>query len=439
MIFIMTKFNHDQRRLASLLGLLIVTVIFGELTPQFYPSTPKPVTVSPLPRTATTINAGQVLSQTDSVTYTLPQVQALSHQDYGRYTIQAKYAVKRSLITYRSYDSDGLPITIYARVYQPVGVTKAPIFGFAPGTTGIGDECAASLEVPKVASWANYESHMVTYAGQGYAAVITDYEGMRDPGRLHHYMVGQLEGRAVLDSVRALINLNRHTDLLDTSNIFLSGYSQGGHSSLWADQIASSYAPELKIKGVVVFAPVVYVDETLADVTQGANLDWFGPYVLVSYADYYHDTYPLASILQPKYLQNLKADVISHCINTDIEYWGTDPAAVYTPQFIEALKTHTLASSYPLLAERMMANNLGSIPTATPKLINGGTKDITILPQQISNALSMFCNTSAAPVHMHEYPGATHYNTMAVSIVDTLQWMDQLRTGKAAPNDCRSY
>ena len=432
----MTSQQSDQWRLGLLLLLLLATVAVGAIIPSSYQSGPNPVVVNAVPHHYLTIDAGTVLSRVDEPSLSVDQVQVSSHQDYGRFTIKAKYGVARSLISYRSYDTDGTPLTIFARVYQPIGVSGVPILGFAPGTTGIGDACAASLEIPQVASWANYESHMLTYAGQGYATVITDYEGMRDPGRLHHYMVGQLEGRAVLDSVRALIRLDGKSDQLNTKAVFLAGYSQGGHAALWADEIAASYAPELKLSGIIGFGAVVSVEETLADVTHGSNLDWFGPYVLVSYADYYHETYALDQILQPKYRSNLTADVTNHCINTDVEFWGTDPAAVYMPPFIKALQTHTLDTSFPDFAKRLHQNAVGAIATKTPKLLNGGTKDIVVLPQQQTNALTKLCSNPTAPVHLHEYPEATHYNTMAVSIVDVLSWMKTLQDNGNAPNDC---
>jgi len=433
----MTKLKRGQWRLALLLLLLIATVAFGAVVPWSYQPEPKPVVVNSLPHPYPTLDAGAILSRIDEPSLTLAQVQASSHEDYGRFTIPAKYGVARSLISYRSYDTDGTPLVIYARIYRPIGVQHAPILGFAPGTTGVGDACAPSLEVPRVASWANYESHMLTYAGQGYATVITDYEGMRDPGRLHHYMVGQLEGRAVLDSVRALINVGRKSDQLDTNHVFLAGYSQGGHAALWADQIAPSYAPELKLSGIVGFGAVVSVEQTLADVTHGSNLDWFGPYVLVSYSDYYHEAYPLDQILQPKYRDNLIADVTTHCINTAVEFWGTDPAAVFTPPFVAALQTRSLVSSYPDLASRLQQNAVGAITTTTPKLLNGGTKDIVVLPQQQTDALATLCRNPTAPVHLREYPEATHYNTMAVSLVDVLGWMKAVESGINPPNDCR--
>jgi dienelactone hydrolase len=277
------------------------------------------------------LHNGVIISKSPATTFALDQVKSISKQNYGALTPVPGNAVEKTVVEYASTDLDGKPIKIHARIYQPVGKSHAPIFAFAPGTVGIGDQCAPSLEQPAKVNWANYESHMMTYAGQGYATVVTDYEGMRDPTRIHHYMVGALEGRAVLDSVKALENLDHGTSKLDTEHIFLSGYSQGGHAAFWADQIAKTYAPDLKVAGVVGWGPVTDVLETLSDVTHAANINWFGPYVVTSYMDYYGENYHPESILLPRWTANLRNDVLDHCIDTDLSYWGHDPAKVYTP------------------------------------------------------------------------------------------------------------
>ena len=401
----------------------------------------QPASKEPLPRpkptpTPALADAGKVLSRADEVTFAPEQVEGVSRQNYGGYTPRPQYGVRKTVVQYRSYEPDGTPIIVYARVYQPIGKTAAPIFGFAPGTVGIGDQCAPSLEDPAKANWANYESHMLTYAGQGYATVITDYEGMRDNDRLHHYMVGPLEGRAVLDSVRALINLDAGTDQLDTNHVFVGGYSQGGHAAFWADQIAATYAPELHLAGVVGFGPVMDVRETLTDILHGANIDWFGPYLLVSYGDYYRDAYNLADTLQPRYQQNLQTDVLSHCIDTNLTFWPHVPAQVYAPAFLGSLADNLTDARFSRFKERMDANIVGAAKTTTAKLINSGLHDNVVLPAQQDRAMSRLCPNSKGPVELKKWPTATHYNTMAQSFADTLGWMGALTRGQPVASTC---
>jgi acetyl esterase/lipase len=278
---------------------------------------------------------------------------------------------------------------------------------------------------------------MAMYASQGYAAVTTDYEGMRDPTRIHHYMVGELEGRAVLDSIRALERLPQAQGRLDPTNVFMAGYSQGGHAAYWADKIAPTYSPAIKPKGVIGFGPVMSVAETMSDVLHGANINWFGPYVLYSYADYYKTPFPIDQILQPKYAAAEDTAVPTHCIDTDLTYWGHIPSAVYTPEFIHAMSTGNIGSVSPDLAKELDENAVGNDPTSTAKLINSGAYDNVVLPAQQKAEALLLCASSKGPVDLTIYPKATHYDTMVISLSDTLAWMTKLRDNEAVESTCQ--
>ncbi len=378
---------------------------------------------------------GRVLSQESARYYTASEAAAIIRQDYGASTLPVESGITKVVFRYRSYDLDGTPVVVFARAYLPTGKLSMPVFAFAPGTTGIGDACAGSLEVPAKANWANYDAHMMAYASQGYATVITDYEGMRDPTRLHHYMVGALEGRAVLDSIRALEDLRQTRGRLNTDAIVLGGYSQGGHAAFWADKIAADYAPDVKIAGVVGWGPVMDVRETWSDVTRGANINWFGPFVLTSYADYYHRKYDLASILQPPWIPQLTQQVTSHCVDSVLAFWGHEPTKVYQPAFLTAITSPTFNTTYPELALDMERNIASDAHTASAKLINEGSKDNVVLPIQQQTTLPIMCQHSIGPVQLKSYP-ATHYDDMTLSFRDTLAWMTSLRQGARPVTTC---
>ena len=69
--------------------------------------------------------------------------------------------------------------------------------------------------------------------------------GLGTPG-VHPYLVGESEGRVVLDSIRAARSL-LPDQTSDTTAIF--GHSQGGHAVLFAAELAPTYAPELRVVG----------------------------------------------------------------------------------------------------------------------------------------------------------------------------------------------
>jgi hypothetical protein len=438
------SYNRKLKKRKMLAPWLIVLVVLAAgfsywlgLRSPASPSLPTVAAKPPASHAATPAapKAGDILG-IDSVESLSPQATAaLARENYGTSTLPVTTGITKITFHYVSQIPSGEQITIYGRAYLPDTLTKnLPIFAFAPGTTGIGDECAPSLENVKVANWGNYDSHMAMYASQGYAAVTTDYEGMRDPTRIHHYMVGELEGRAVLDSIRALENLPQASGRLDESNVFLAGYSQGGHAAFWADKIAATYAPNIKPKGVIGFGPVMSVKQTLTDVTRGANINWFGPYVLYSYGDYYQTSF--SGVLLPKWENNLATDVQGHCIDTDLSFWGHIPADVYTPQFLQAAKTDDLAAEYPALEQDLDLNAVGADPTPSAKLINSGSMDNVVLPSQQQAELPLLCGSSTGPVQLNIWPKATHYTTMVVSLNYTLNWMRSIMKGDRAPTSC---
>ncbi len=381
--------------------------------------------------------AGTIISTVEIRHFTSSEVTALSRQNYGPAFPPSPVGVTRVLLQYRSTGANDKLIPVYSRVYIPDQATHAPVLAMAPGTTGIGDQCAASLEVPQVHNWANYESHLMAYASRGYVGTITDYEGMRDPDVMHHYMIGELEGRAVLDSLRALNHLPQTRSIINSDQVFAGGYSQGGHSAYWANAIAASYAPDVKLAGVIGWGPVMDVGETLRGVTAGSTLNWFGPYVLTSYADYYGHSYNLPAILQPRFAAMTTSDVVSHCIDTNIPFWGTDPTKVFTPQFLADLRGGQLpAERYGPLQADLDANQVVADYTATPKLIIQGQKDNVVLPTQQPLALQRLCAGERAQVELKTYPNASHYTVMRDSFNDAIEWMQQIQSGKPAPSSC---
>ncbi len=383
---------------------------------------------------------GRLLGADQVVSYDATTTKQLIAQTNKAYSKPVTGGITKQVVRYTSSDEEGREIPVYARVFMPSTVTSGaslPVFAFAPGTTGIDDHCAASLEKPAIANWANYDSLMAAYAAQGYIVVTTDYEGMRDSSRMHHYMVGVPEGRAVLDSVRVLKNLPSTKGVADMNNVFLSGYSQGGHAALWADTIAPDYAPELKPKGLVGFGPVSDVQTTLSDITKGANINWFGPFILTAYQDYYRKSYGIGSYLLPKWQQSLTTDIASQCINTVIPHWGRVPAAIYQPDFIAALTRGDLSGNYSDLASDLAKNRAGTVATPTAKLINHGQKDNVVLPSQSEALRQRLCGLGNGSVTLKVYPSATHYDTMVQSFNDTIAWMDAISNGQAVPSSCQ--
>src|SRR5690606_29525644 len=118
-------------------------------------------------------------------------------------------------------------------------------------TSGVVETCAPSL-MPDIAVliWG-----LPDILAKGYVVVATDYPGLGTPG-IHPYLIGESEGRAVLDSVRAARNLPKSGA---SERFAVRGHSQGGHTALYTGELATSYAPELKLVGIAAAAPATYL------------------------------------------------------------------------------------------------------------------------------------------------------------------------------------
>ena len=116
-----------------------------------------------------------------------------------------------------------------------------PILSVAHGTTGIADQCAPSHDP------ASDLAAQARYVNAGYLVAVTDYEGLGTPGR-HPYLVGESEGRSVLDAAKAARQL---PGAEAGDQLAIWGHSQGGHAALWAAQLAARWAPELELIGTV--------------------------------------------------------------------------------------------------------------------------------------------------------------------------------------------
>src|SRR3954453_10516037 len=173
-------------------------------------------------------------------------------------------ASSNRVVLSRSTGVDGKPVAVSGLVSIPKGKTPKggwPVVTWGHGTTGIADECAPSRDTATNPAHP-FNSYIYpllnSWLKRGYAVVRTDYEGLGTPGD-HPFLVGDSEGRGVLDIVRAARKLDRKVG----KQVALAGHSQGGQAELFGARAASSWTPELKLRGTVAFAPVSHLSEQI--------------------------------------------------------------------------------------------------------------------------------------------------------------------------------
>ena len=132
-----------------------------------------------------------------------------------------------------------------------------PVISWAHGTVGLADQCAPSRRLGSSDYYGSESGQLISgWLKAGYAVVATDYEGLGTPG-VHPYLVGNSEGRSVLDMVLAA----RQLDGRISKRVALAGHSQGGQAILFAANLATtSWGRGASYLGTVSYAPVSNLD-----------------------------------------------------------------------------------------------------------------------------------------------------------------------------------
>ena len=173
-------------------------------------------------------------------------------------------------IYYQSTGLHGEPIVVSGMVIVPAGPAPEgprPVVAWAHPTTGVVPRCAPSLARKRFQMIAGLRLMLA----RGFVVAATDYPGLGTP-ETHPYLVGESEGRAVLDSVRAA----RQIPGAGAADSFVVwGHSQGGQAALFTGLLAERYAPELRLLGVAAAAPATELAQLMKadlDSNGGRNL-----------------------------------------------------------------------------------------------------------------------------------------------------------------------
>lgn len=331
-------------------------------------------------------------------------------------------------IMYRSTDTHGDPIAVTGTVLTPhtswSGHGERPIIGYAPGTQGIGDNCAPSK---KMAAGLEYEGPFVSgLLARGYGVVVTDYEGLGTPG-MHTYVNRASQGHAVLDAIRAAQRLPE-ADLPKAGPVAIAGYSQGGGASASAAELQPEYAPELDVKGAYAGAVPADLDEV------ARTLDGHYAAGFLGYALHGLDaTYPELDIpgLLNERGRELMEEITTQCTIEAIAAHAFTDSTDLT-QDGRPLEAYLEEEPY---ASRVTEQRIGERAPEVPMLVVHSVLD-DIVPYGQGKAMAQdWCNQDAT-VQFSSSWVPSHVGGMLRAFPEAFGWLEARFAGLNAPNNC---
>lgn len=323
-------------------------------------------------------------------------------------------------------NADQVVSGLYVKPTTPAPAGGFPLVTLAHGTTGTNRHCGIS-QTPFQANMPGYytfNSQILPLVQQGYAVVATDYQGMGAPGT-PSYLVGQIEGRNTLDAVRTV---HQWQPDVNKDKTVIWGHSQGGHSSAFAAQLASTYAPEIPIQGAVVLAPGLLPSlplavEGLLASTEPSGQTGFVMEIAAAWSAAYPDQMAPETILTPAGVAKLPV-VNEVCGSQVFDQFMSGPMSDFVKSPVPAI-FYTLATQ----------NTPGSEKINMPIIMAQGMKDTTIIPQLTLAFNKQLCQMGNT-VQFSIYPQDTHSGVVVNSQDEVQSWIKDRFDGNPAPNNC---
>lgn len=308
---------------------------------------------------------------------------------------------------------------------EPAG--PVPLVTWGHGTVGVARACAPS-NLPG-AFTPGQEPAVEQFAELGWGYVSSDYPGMGAEGDFP-YLVGEGEGRAVLDAARAARQVS---DVAFTDQTVIWGHSQGGHAALWAGQLADSYAPDLDIVGTAALSPASdprAIGDSVLNHTDRLGASLAIAFVVESYVGYYSQL-TLDEVAPPSG-QVLIREAASRCTSQ-------------ADTLVTVLSGLSVQKDPGLVNRAALDGRFGDLLTAniptgdwSAPLFLGQGEDDEVIDFDINTAYVEALCADDVDVEFHGYPGGTHMSVLAVGSdlnQDLVAWTkDRLDGAPSTPN-----
>lgn len=327
-------------------------------------------------------------------------------------------------VLYRSTGLKGEPIAVSGAVIIPAGTPPPggwPVVAWAHPTTGIVPRCAPSL------AYFFFEQipGLRLMLEQGFAIAATDYPGLGTPGP-HPYLVGDSEGRAVLDSIRA-------AHLLTASGIgtrsVLWGHSQGGQAVLYAAKLAKSYAPDVSVLGVVAAAPATELGALMK-----ADLGTSGGKNLLAMTLWSWDKVfgaQMSALLFPEAIPEVDR-LANICLESFVDIRPRQAIGKELSQKFLNTSDPTEIEPWKSLLRQ---NTIGTLPPDVPVLVAQGIADNVVDPPITAAYVQKLC-AAGSRVKTLLFDGVGHAMISRDAAKASVDWIARRFAGDTVPSTC---
>jgi hypothetical protein len=335
-----------------------------------------------------------------------------------------RYAVQRYVVLYKTQNEFGQIVQASGVVVLPVGKTIAsPIISYQHGT--IPNRNGAPSVNPTGEAVLGLAA-----AGQGYIACVPDYIGLGAGEGTHPYCHAQTEANAVLDLLRATKKIIQEKNVAYNGQLFLTGYSQGGHATMAAHQnIETKHSNEFTVAANCSMAGPYDMSGAMVDLMLSRSIypdPFYLPFILLSYNNAYKlynrpsdfMIAPYDTSLVPYFFQNYDFVLLNNRSSNP-------PIDMIKPSVI---RDFTINNDHPL-RKRLRENDCWRWSTQTPiKLIYSKGDDRIPFQNAINCQAFMTALGSTNVTLLKVSDTQSHTEAAQGSIFNMILFFDTIRT-----------
>ena len=376
--------------------------------------------VSTLLLITSTINAQHFISATEIASLSASSVEGYLNTQGWDTSPMTINGVTSYNITYNTVDVNGAPTVASGALYVPQLCDTLPWVSYHHGT---------EYNKSHVPSNNFYRGQGLLYSGNGYITTLPDYLGMGINQGIHPYIHWESEATASIDLIRAAREfLADSLQIWNNNQLFLAGYSQGGHSTMAVHKYitANNLQNEFNvIASAPMSGPYALSSDQFDFVFDGDSIypkPAYLAYIFTSYQLVYENLYTnYDEYYDPPYDSIIDAWIAA----------GTDPPYLPTNYyyFIQDSVLNNIQNipNHPFNVD-LRDNDLHNWIPQEPVRMLFCSMDPLVAPQNSITAQDTMNALGATDVQAIDvFPSGNHYSCFIPATTYSLQWFDSLK------------
>jgi pimeloyl-ACP methyl ester carboxylesterase len=340
--------------------------------------------------------------------------------------VTPQYNVREYKIDYETITPLGAPTTASGALLLPENTGQAlPLVSYQHGTITQTNQAPSSMNL-------NSEVTIgIAFATTGYAAAVPDYLGLGDSPGLHPYHHARSEATACIDLLRAVKTFCATNGFPLTNQLFLCGYSQGGHATMaLLRELEAYHTNEFTVTACAPMAGAYDLSGVTTTNFLSGNPQpnpYYFLYLLAAYQDVYHFAPTLADLLDStsNYDKTLPPLLDGNTAGSQInQAIPLDPVLILKPEYLAAFRANP---RHPLRLALEDNDLYRWVPHAPMRMYHcAADQDVIIANSEV--ALASFHSLGATQVELIDpAPTQDHGGCVEPSLFQAKAWFDSLR------------